>query len=635
MSTYKERVEDYIGTFSDTDALDDWLTEGARIVIERLKPEKLAIYATDKTDPDGTTGIALTGGRPLSAHKSGYEARLVPKGMSAAIADGDSIHYALATDPAWYIDLEKGYVFPGGGTVKWFAYPAVAFDDEIISNYPPQGYPAIALYASIQGQLRNITDLMKTTLGGISFSEPSPISAPAAPSFTWTDAVIGIYSATTLGTTATLPTYTKPTVALSSIPDALTITATVPTAPSAPSFTAVSLSAATVTATTIDALMTAPAYSASLPTRISDVVISGTAPTSLTAPSFSYSDAAKVDATWLAALDISTEIGELATFLDTNNDVELSLAKLKEIDTLINEYSLEKVKAQDTLISNAQSEADINKVNATQSLLGQIQEYDGKVKRFQAEVANYRAEIEGMVQEHNSNVQNYTYESQSILQNELNEFNEANAEYQADLLHIIEQAKLTAAKNLADAQHAETKDIQEAMIKLSKEQQEYAGDLGLFSGEIQNYQAEIQEAVAIYSNNLRAWEQERATDLQEYSSDIQNELNEFNKELATYQGVMQQEIKQADLTQTQILKLASDTTELNKFNELQTLAEQVQEYQAVLGKHQSDVANYTSQINGEAQRIQTLIGQHTATNAGYLEVLKNLKEEYSRSLETL
>ncbi|KKL59396.1 hypothetical protein LCGC14_2215730, partial [marine sediment metagenome] len=41
-----------------------------------------------------------------------------------------------------------------------------------------------------------------------------------------------------------------------------------------------------------------------------------------------------------------------------------------------------------------------------------------------------------------------------------------------------------------------------------------------------------------------------------------------------------------------ILRVFTDTTELNKFNELQTLAEQVQEYQAVLGKHQSDVVNF-------------------------------------------
>jgi len=366
MSTFLVRVQDYIGdtgATADTTAVTDWLTEGARIVGDKFNPDRLAIYATDKTDSG--SGIAITAGRPLSAHKSGYQARLVSKGMSGAIADTGSIHYAVAKDPAWYIDLTKGYVLPGGGTIKWFAYPAVAHGDSSISNYPPQGYPAVALYAAMQGQIRNINDLMKTTLGGLSFTAVTAITAPTAPSFTWTDAVAGTYTATTLGTTATVPTYTKPTQ--------------------------------------------------------------------------------------------TYDMTQFETFLETNEDAEL-----------------------------------------------------------------------------------------------------------------------------ADRQ------------------------LGRLNHEIQEFQL-----------------------------DIQNELNEYNKELAIYQGVIQQEVEQARLTQEQVLKEASDTTDLAKFNELQTLAEQVQEYQAVLGKHQSDVASYAAQVNAEVQEMQVTIQQHTATYAGYSEVLKNLKEEFNRSLETL
>ena len=67
--SFLTRIEDLIGTFSDTTAITDFLTEGARIVSDRLKSERLVIYATDKTDAG--SGIAINGGRPLSAHKSG------------------------------------------------------------------------------------------------------------------------------------------------------------------------------------------------------------------------------------------------------------------------------------------------------------------------------------------------------------------------------------------------------------------------------------------------------------------------------------------------------------------------------------------------------------------------------------
>ena len=366
MSTFQVRVQDYIGgtgATTDTDALNDWLTEGARLATDKFKPERLAIYATDKTD--GGSGIAITAGRPLSAHKSGYEARLVPVGMKAVIADGSSIHYAIATDPAWYIDSTKAYVLPSGGTVKWFAYPTVAYTESTISNFPPQGLPVVVLYTSIQGQIRNINDLIKTTIGGLAFTTPLDLSETAAPSFSWTDAVAGTYTATSIGAVPSAPTYTKPTQTF--------------------------------------------------------------------------------------------DVTQLENFLETDEDVELSQAQLGRLDHEIKEYQL----------------------------------------------------------------------------------------------------------------------------------------------------------------------------------DIQNELNEYNQELAVYKATLEHNLETARVTQEKVLKEASDTTELNKFNELQTLAEQVQEYQAVLGKHQSDVNNYAAQVSAEAQRLQLVIQQHTTTSAGYSEVLKNLKEEYNRSLETL
>ena len=40
MATLKERVEDYIGTFSDTGALDAWIGEESKNFIELLPFEK-------------------------------------------------------------------------------------------------------------------------------------------------------------------------------------------------------------------------------------------------------------------------------------------------------------------------------------------------------------------------------------------------------------------------------------------------------------------------------------------------------------------------------------------------------------------------------------------------------------------
>ena len=105
--------------------------------------------------------------------------------------------------------------------------------------------------------------------------------------------------------------------------------------------------------------------------------------------------------------------------------------------------------------------------------------------------------------------------------------------------------------------------------------------------------------------------------------------------MAIYRGVIDQEIKQSELTQNQILKLAEDTTELNKFNELQTLAEQVQEYQAELGRHQSEVQSYSAKVSEEAQRVGAAIGQYSSMSQSHLALLDQLRQEYKHSLETL
>jgi len=181
MSTFQEKVQDLVGAQSDTAFLTDALTEGARVVVDVLSEKgsvKLDLYATDKTYT-GAGGVTVTGGKAISAHKAGYPANRVPAEMYTQVLDANSIHYALATDPSWYVLKKKGYVQPSGGTLRWVAYPAVAFGDSSISNFPPEAYPAVAYYAAIQSQMRNITDLVRTTMNAITYTAPTNVTVPA------------------------------------------------------------------------------------------------------------------------------------------------------------------------------------------------------------------------------------------------------------------------------------------------------------------------------------------------------------------------------------------------------------------------------------------------------------------------
>ena len=211
MATFGALIADYIGTFANTDLMDLTLTGGARIVVDKLADEaddRLDVYATEKTDAG--SGIAITAGRVIKAHKSGYGASRINVINKAKYGLSTSIYNATTTDPVWYLEKTKAYILPSGGTALWVAYPTVASTDATISNFPPEGYPIIVLYSAVHCQLSIISTLIVTTMGGSAFANPTNVTPPSAPSFTYTDASGNVISSTTVDVTKTL-TFTQPT----------------------------------------------------------------------------------------------------------------------------------------------------------------------------------------------------------------------------------------------------------------------------------------------------------------------------------------------------------------------------------------------------------------------------------------
>ena len=207
MSTYKVRVEDKIGNVGDDTALSDFLTAGAKFIVNILPLERVEKFTTDLTDAG--SGISVTTSRVLRAHKSSYGARVISSGLAAQAVDSNSIHYASTTDPVFYISNGLGYVKPSGGTVVAMAYPTVAFGDSTITAFPIDLDEGVVLYACVHGRLRQMSDLTITTLGGLSISTFVKPNAPATPSFTYTDALADVMSSATVSFSDTI-SYTPP-----------------------------------------------------------------------------------------------------------------------------------------------------------------------------------------------------------------------------------------------------------------------------------------------------------------------------------------------------------------------------------------------------------------------------------------
>ena len=191
-------------------------------------------------------------------------------------------------------------------------------------------------------------------------------------------------------------------------------------------------------------------------------------------------------------------------------------------------------------------------------------------------------------------INSYLQAYQSAVQNQLNKFNDANVEYQAELQKAIKNADLSVSDDVQAIQK--------------------------YSSQIQSYQAEVAKQVQVYQQNLegdlRVWQAERQTDLQKYNSDIQNALNAFNDANTEYQASLQVALQNAQLS-------SQDDAQL-----LQKYSGEVQSYQSdtgsVIQKFNSDLQNYTVKIQKHTTDYQWKQGQY-----------QMLKSEYNQGLQLL
>ncbi len=224
--TFQTRVQSYLGTgYSETVTLSDNLTAGAKYITDLLPEDKIDRFGADLTDSG--SGVSVTGHRVIRAHKAGYRASRIDAGLKTQAASAGSIYTSSTIDPSWYIENGKGYVLPSGGTIVGVAYPTVAYGDLTISNFPTELEHGVVLYAVIQGCISQI-NAGKDALNALSYATITPPSvplaltissaAPTAPldsSYSYTDAILGTYTATTIGSLGIVPTYTKPTTTFS------------------------------------------------------------------------------------------------------------------------------------------------------------------------------------------------------------------------------------------------------------------------------------------------------------------------------------------------------------------------------------------------------------------------------------
>jgi len=551
-----DQVQDLTSlTVSDNDELSQFLKDGVIDVTNRwllVRPQDIELFARESSEQTSNASLHLNGAKIVSViREDGVTSnnwrpcRKISSAQQYLVTDTESLSFASKFNPAYMIGNNGQIsVFPApGADPNAFKVYYVNNDPEDkggtnliyshsdIGYFPDDKVYLVVMYAGMKLLQANmgattITDLSVTAV-------PPDVPSLSSITFSSLDSAIdssltAVAAGGTLGS-ATLPTYTKPTITTrvgfnsywvigdfpDSDPGAFSITAVPPDVPSLSSITFSSIDSdvnatlvAAATSTTLGGTATAPTYTK--PTQTFDIT-------------------------------------QFETFLETNEDTELAqvqMARLQhelgefqaDIQNELNEFNKENVAYQSSVqeamaefqsgnqiaISNAERSQNRQLQNSIQDAKV-IQDNNGQlIQKFSAELQEYQAEVSAQVQEYTQKFQRYTLELNTVfqawqktesdslqqyqtdIQNELNEFNLENAKYQASMQEAMGEFQSQNQMNIANAERSQNRQLQNSINDMKVIFDTNSQLIQKFSAELQEYQAEVGAQVQEYTQNLQA-----------------------------------------------------------------------------------------------------------------------------------
>lgn len=487
-----------------------------------------------------------------------------------------------------------------------------------------------------------ISDLDLTT--DVSSAALVPPTIPAAPTISATDAAAVAPSATTIGALPTDPVYTAesltmttaPTISDLDIDDATGPNIQPPTPPSVPVIAYADVAATTPLATSISALPIAPTYTKPTIAAGFATALAGF-DTRMTADDSEFAQQQLVKArTYLEqyASDVQNELYEY------NKEVEEYRA---EVQKRMEQARLD----QERRNLEAQQADSVAVQNEAQTLQAAIANYREELSLFDGKIALYQAEVEAQVKEHIANTQNTLRKFQIQRETEIAKFQadiqdarnvfDANlASFQANANKIIRQAEIAAQEAAQTAQQATDVALRNKAQTLQAEVEDYAATLRQFQQDLALYQAKVQAKIEQFSANVQKTIQrsqvERSGELEEYGLNIKKALDDFNSDFAVYDANLREETEQARITAQELMLQAQLTTDVEKQNEIQKMAVQVQEYEARLGQYQADLGSYRAEVERKATVFSTSLERFKTKVTTFRAELSDMRRRFEEML---
>ncbi len=168
MAVFKTQIQDIIGDFDDDVAINQFLTDGAKELINMMPPELKEKCTAETTlnnsattmDMDGVGEILYVNRLSADSGGSRIPCRKVPSMYGELSNDANSLYKASVTDPVYWIlsssDATILNVIPTPtanqtAIVYHVAYPSITgSDDSVIANFPDELEYLVVLYAAIK-----------------------------------------------------------------------------------------------------------------------------------------------------------------------------------------------------------------------------------------------------------------------------------------------------------------------------------------------------------------------------------------------------------------------------------------------------------------------------------------------------
>ena len=374
MATFEAQVEGLTslsisnggsGTSPSQSELTQFLTDGAKEIINSLPNHLLTLCASEQSFTSGSANTLNTG-KVLSVFRSDGDikqpCRQIDSSYKGRVLDSDDMDYATVTDPVYYIENNAVDVLPGGGSITYseVQYPAVAYSDSAVAVFPDEAEYLVPLYASLKA--------LQNKMGSKTSDLPSDITLPSIP-------VVPVINTIS---------YTDATNEDASV-DVISVPAQIDVSSNAPSYSKP---------------VAAPDFS-QVDTHLDtneDVELASVKIQEIQAQISKYNS------------DIQSEQAEFNKE-NARYQMEFQEATAKNNQDLQVEVEKFRIKA-DIAKSNKQQDQMLNLTNAAKQIEDVISDNNSKMQKYSSEIQSYQAKVSSEIQNYSSKIQKHSTDYQ-------------------------------------------------------------------------------------------------------------------------------------------------------------------------------------------------------------------------------